>query len=153
MNEYKPRFQAHEADFQDVRQALGDTSTALEFLSLLLSKNSSAAQTTISPFLKQAVPLGTLDASAVQAPQITELEKHNEELLGIGWRMQSLNGAADSLLKSASRLEEEMERETRYWEQVLAVKEKGWSIHRLPREKHTLGVRYGFGEGMWNRWL
>lgn len=60
--------------------------------------------------------------------------------------MQSLNGAADSLLKSAARLEEEMERETTYWDQVLAVKEKGWSLSRLPREKHTLGVRYGFAE-------
>ncbi|KAI9868551.1 MAG: RNA polymerase II mediator complex subunit [Pleopsidium flavum] len=39
-----------------------------------------------------------------------------------------------------------MEQETKYWEQVLAVKEQGWSICRLPREKHTLGVRYGFAE-------
>ena len=61
--------------------------------------------------------------------------------------MKSLNNAADSLLKSASRLEEEVEKETRYWSQALAVKEKGWSLSRLPREKHTLGVRYGFLEG------
>lgn len=65
----------------------------------------------------------------------------------MGWRMQSLNGAADSILKSASRLEEEMEKEATYWNQVLAVKEKGWSLSRLPREKHTLGIRYGFAEG------
>ena len=39
-----------------------------------------------------------------------------------------------------------MTRETTYWDQVLAVKEKGWSLSRLPREKHTLGVRYGFAE-------
>lgn len=39
-----------------------------------------------------------------------------------------------------------MARETTYWDQVLAVKEKGWSLSRLPREKHTLGVRYGFAE-------
>ena len=68
-------------------------------------------------------------------------------MASIGWRMKSLNSAADSLLKSASRLEEEVEKETRYWSQTLAVKEKGWSLSRLPREKHTLGVRYGFAEG------
>lgn len=39
-----------------------------------------------------------------------------------------------------------MGKETTYWDQVLAVKEKGWSLSRLPREKHTLGVRYGFAE-------
>ncbi len=61
--------------------------------------------------------------------------------------MKSLNSAADSLLKSASRLEEEVEKETRYWSRALTVKEKGWSLSRLPREKHTLGVRYGFAEG------
>ncbi|KAL9125354.1 MAG: hypothetical protein Q9175_008090, partial [Cornicularia normoerica] len=39
-----------------------------------------------------------------------------------------------------------MGREANYWDQVLAVKEKGWSLSRLPRENHTLGVRYGFAE-------
>lgn len=74
------------------------------------------------------------------------MEKHKGEMVSIGWRMQSLNGAADALLKSAARLEEEMSRETTYWNQVLAVKEKGWSLSRLPREKNSLGVRYGFAE-------
>lgn len=58
-----------------------------------------------------------------------------------------MDSAADSLLKSATRLEQEMERETTYWEKILAVKEQGWSVCRLPREKHTLGVKYGFSEG------
>ena len=121
---------------------------ALEFISLLLSKhNPAVAQTTMSPLLKESLPLGCLGAEINQTPQLSEIEKHNEELTSIGWRMQSLTGAADSLLKSASRLEEEMERETTYWEQVLAVKDKGWSLHRLPREKHTLGVSFGFAEG------
>lgn len=60
--------------------------------------------------------------------------------------MQSLSGAADSLLKAATRLEKEIGRETTYWDQVLFVKDEGWSLCRLPREKHTLGVRYGFAE-------
>lgn len=60
--------------------------------------------------------------------------------------MQSLSSAADSLLQAATRLEDEVGRETTYWDQVLSVKEEGWSLCRLPREKHTLGVRYGFAE-------
>lgn len=78
---------------------------------------------------------------------MSEAEKQNARMASIGWRMKSLDSAADSLLKSASRLEEEVKKETRYWNQALAVKEKGWSLSRLPREKHTLGVRYGFAEG------
>lgn len=128
-------------------QACNESAQALDFVSLLLSKHApAAAQTTLSSFLQQTVPLGSLGGEVVQAPQVSEAEKHNQDLVSIGWRMQSLNGAADSLLKSAARLEEEMGRETTYWDQILAVKEKGWSLSRLPREKHTLGVRYGFAE-------
>ena len=39
-----------------------------------------------------------------------------------------------------------MNLEARYWEDVLAVKQKGWSVCRYPRERQTLGVRYGFLE-------
>lgn len=104
----------------------------------------------MSPDLRKLVPLGSIGGEVVQTPVVPQAEQHNENMTVIGWRMQSLNGAVDSLLYSATRLEEEMGKEARYWEQVLAVKEKGWSLHRLPREKHTLGVRYGFAEGWTN---
>lgn len=129
------------------RQAYHESAQALDFVSLLLSRHVNVpAQTTISPYIKQNLPLKSLDGEAVKASQVSEVDKHNQEMASIGWRMQSLNAAADSLLKSASRLEEEMGKETTYWDQVLAVKDKGWSLSRLPREKHTLGVRYGFAE-------
>lgn len=102
----------------------------------------------MSPYLKQTIPTGSLGVEVVQRPQVSDFEKQTQEMVAIGWRMQSLNGAADSLLKSASRLGEEIGREVTYWDQILAVKDLGWSLCRLPREKHTLGVRYGFAEGM-----
>lgn len=101
----------------------------------------------MSAFLKQNLPLGCLDTDVVQAHQKSEAEKQRDELVSVGWKMQSLDSVANSLLRSATRLEQEIERETKYWGQVLAVKEHGWSLCRLPREKHTLGVRYGFAEG------
>jgi mediator of RNA polymerase II transcription subunit 17 len=63
-----------------------------------------------------------------------------------GWKVQSLNNAVDSILESATRLEKEIEKETKYWEQILAVSDAGWALCRLPNEKHTLGVRFGFSE-------
>lgn len=101
----------------------------------------------MSPFLKQNLPMGSLGAEIFQLPQMSEMEKGRDELVSTGWKLQSLNSTADALLVSASRLEQEIARETKYWGQVLAVKEQGWSLNRLPREKSTLGVRYGFGEG------
>ncbi|TKA55647.1 hypothetical protein B0A49_10491, partial [Cryomyces minteri] len=53
---------------------------------------------------------------------------------------------ADSLLQAATRLEKDVRRETNYWQQVMSVSEKGWSVCRLPQEKHNLGVRFGFSE-------
>lgn len=125
-----------------------ESAYALDFVSLLLSKHTSRqADLTMSPYLKQNVPSGSLGVEVMQLPQVTEVEKRDAELVTTGWKLKSLNDTADSLLRSATRLEREMEQEARYWEQVLAVKEKGWSICRLPRERHTLGVRYGFAEG------
>ena len=93
------------------------------------------------------MPLGSVAAELTQLPPVSEARKRDDSLVSTGWKLQSLRTASDSLLRSATRLEKELEQETKYWDQVLAVKEKGWSLCRLPREKHTLGVRYGFSEG------
>ena len=120
---------------------------ALEFISLLLShRTPGLASLTMSTMLKDNIPMGSLGAETVQTPKKSALEQEQDSMLSIGCRMQSLNTAADSLLKSASRLEGEIEKEKLYWDQVLAVKDKGWSLSRLSRERHTLGVHYGFAE-------
>ena len=125
-----------------------ESTHALDFVSLLLSKHTPRqAELTMSPFLKQNLPMGCVGAEVIQTPQKSPAEQQTEELVSMGWKMQSLGSAADLLLTSATRLEEETKRESTYWNQVLAVKEYGWALCRLPREKHTLGVRYGFAEG------
>ena len=125
-----------------------ESSQALNFISLLLSKyNPVQAQLTLDPYFKQNVPIGSLGAEIMQTPQVSEEDKRDTELVSIGWRLQSLGKTADSLLAAATRLEREMDHDARYWEEILAIKESGWSLCRMPREKHTLGVRYGFAEG------
>lgn len=138
---------AREEMLRQVGQAHAETAQALDFISLLISQNAPVqAQQTLSPYIKSALPLGVLGADIVQESQKTDTEKHDESLVAVGLKLQSLNSTADYLLKSATRLEQEIELETNYWEQVLAVKDHGWSLCRLPNEKHTLGVKYGFGE-------
>ena len=128
-------------------RATHESSMALDFTSLLLSlRTPGPAGLTMSPTLKENIPMGSLGSEVVQSQKKSSMEKEQDKMLLMGWRMQSLNTAADSLLQSATRLEGEIEKETRYWNQILAVKERGWSLSRLPREKHTLGVHYGFAE-------
>lgn len=125
-----------------------ETMFALDFVSLILSKHAPRqAEMSISPFLKQMIPLGSLSAEVVNPPPKSEAAKIDINTVSRGWRLQSFNAAADKLLKSAARLEQEVESETRYWGEVLTVKDKGWKVCRLPGERQALGVQYGFLEG------
>jgi mediator of RNA polymerase II transcription subunit 17 len=100
----------------------------------------------ISPALREAVALGTIGADKVQETRVTKSQKQDNERIAKGWKLQSLTDTVDSILASATRLEKEIEKETKYWEQVLTVSENGWAVCRLPQERHTIGVRFGFAE-------
>lgn len=120
---------------------------ALDFISLLLSKDAPRqAELTMSPYLKQHIKPGTLGLDVWNGMQPDKEELQADDALARGRKMQSLQASADSLLGAAARLEKDVRRETRYWEQVLSVSESGWSICRMPNERHNLGVRFGFLE-------
>ncbi|KAI9820326.1 MAG: RNA polymerase II mediator complex subunit [Pycnora praestabilis] len=132
---------------KQISQAQQEALYALDFVSLLLSKETPRqAEVSMSPYLREHVPTGSIGADRTPLPQLSEAEQRDREKVSQGWKLEGLNSAADSLLRSANRLEREMEQESRYWEQILAVQEKGWSVCRLSHEKHTLGVRFGFSE-------
>lgn len=101
----------------------------------------------MSPALKAAVPPGTLSYDMWPTTEPSGAQRKDEGVVSRGWRMNALNSAADSLLHAATRVEEEVKKETKYWEQVLSISEKGWSVRRLTRESHTLEVQFGFSEG------
>jgi mediator of RNA polymerase II transcription subunit 17 len=130
------------------RMARYSAQSALDFISLLLSKDMPVqAGLSISPQLREWVPTGTLGADKVKESLTTDAQKKDNKQIAKGWKLQSLDKTVESILASATRLEKEIELETKYWEQVLAVSDKGWAICRLPHEKHILGVRFGFSEG------
>ncbi|KAK2759999.1 RNA polymerase II mediator complex subunit [Arachnomyces sp. PD_36] len=128
-------------------QAHAETTYALDFISLLLSKHTPRqAEISMSPYLKQNAPLGSLGMDVIKTPEQSESAKKDIDVVSRGWKLESFNSAASKLLKSATRLEKEVAAETKYWGEVLAVKEKGWNVCRLPRERQTLGVQFGFIE-------
>lgn len=125
-----------------------ETMFALDFVSLLLSKHAPRqSENSMSAFLKQVAPVGSLNSEVVHSPPKSESATKDVSTVSRGWRIQNFNAAANKLLNAASRLEGEIESETRYWTEVLAVKDKGWKVCRLPRERQALGVQYGFLEG------
>ncbi|KAL4890641.1 mediator of RNA polymerase II transcription subunit 17 [Aspergillus ambiguus] len=132
---------------QFAEQAHMEALFALDFVSLLLSKHAPRqAETSISAFLKQVAPLGSLNTEIVNPPAKPESTTKDVKTVSRGWRLQNFDAAANRLLDAATRLESEVASETRYWDEVLAVKNKGWKVCRLPRERQALGVQYGFME-------
>lgn len=72
-------------------------------------------------------------------------EQQKQDLVAKAARMEALDIATDEILKAAKNLEKEVRRETKYWQEIVSVSDKGWPIHRLGR---TFAVRYGLPEGM-----
>ncbi|KAI0154101.1 subunit 17 of mediator complex-domain-containing protein [Xylariaceae sp. FL1272] len=120
---------------------------ALDTVSLLLSKEAPVqASTTLSPALRNTVGIGTLGASKLREPNVTEAQKQDDLAVATGWKLMGVNTMVDGILAAAERLEREMELETKYWADVLAVSDHGWSVCSLPHDPHTLAVRFGFAE-------
>ncbi|KAK5635744.1 hypothetical protein RRF57_011456 [Xylaria bambusicola] len=120
---------------------------ALDSISLLLSKEIPVqAGTTLSPALRDLVGIGTLGASKLKESNITEAQIQDDVSVATGWRVMGINSMVESVLAAAERLEKEIELETKYWADILAVSDDGWTVCALPQEPHTLGVRFGFAE-------
>lgn len=118
---------------------------SLDFISFLLSKVApNTAKTTMSPTLQDAVPIGTLEARMMKYTPPASSESRSAQLVSRAYKLQGFSNAADKILGAASRLEEEATKEQRYWEQILSIKQKGWSLIKVPRDPRTLGVHFGF---------
>lgn len=118
-----------------------------DLVSLLMSKeNPTTAKTTISPHIASLKLTGTLGADKLAAPQTNAARILDGKTMATGWKLIEVDKTVESVMVAATRLQKEISLETAYWAEVLGVSEKGWSVCRLPYEKQTLGVRFGFSE-------
>lgn len=121
---------------------------ALDLVSLLLSKETPVqALSSLSPVLRERAGIGTLGSDKLEAPTRTAEQRRENREITLGWRLLDVKRSLDDVTSAAERLEKEMAAETRYWRDVMGVKEKGWAVCALPWEKQTLGVRFGFDYG------
>ncbi|KAH7380639.1 subunit 17 of mediator complex-domain-containing protein [Pyrenochaeta sp. MPI-SDFR-AT-0127] len=136
---------------------------ALDLLSLVLSQDpNKRSATSFSPTfrevgLNQGIPFGSFGLSREnhefhvrKQDEVHRLREHGEkqEIVAKGSRMEALDSAADEILKAAKELEKEVRRETKYWQEIVSVSDKGWPIQRLRQNaRHVpFGVRYGLPE-------
>lgn len=120
----------------------------LDSLSLLLSKqNPTQAGLTLSSQLREMVGIGTMGADRLDDSNITPAKTKDQEEVAIGWTLMEVNRTRDAAEEATSFLTTEMEAEGKYWEGIMSIKQAGWSVCRVPQERHALGVRFGFSEG------
>ena len=131
-----------------IRLAHNEALTTLDFVSLLMKKDApKQSSATMSQRLKEFVPVGELGFDKTRPPKKPDADAAYDRLVASKWTLKGLGDAADKLLGSAKILGARVEKETKYWEEVLDVSEKGWSVCRVPKQEHILGVRFGFQEG------
>lgn len=119
----------------------------LDSMSLLLSKqNPTQAGMTLSQQLREMVGIGTLGADRLHDSNVTPAKTKDQEAVAMGWTIMEINKTRDSAEDAAAFLEKEIAAESRYWEDIVSVKKAGWSVCKVPQERHTLGVRFGFSE-------
>ncbi|KAH6648771.1 subunit 17 of mediator complex-domain-containing protein [Truncatella angustata] len=145
----KPKtiIEAREEFLRNIEFAHQSAMLSLDFISLLLSKEMpNQANMTLSPALRDLVGFGVLGASRLHESNLTPARIQDDLTVATGWRLMGTNKMVDSVLEAAERLEKEISLETKYWADVLAVSDNGWTVASLPYEPHSLGVRYGFAE-------
>ncbi|KAF8477161.1 subunit 17 of mediator complex-domain-containing protein [Kalaharituber pfeilii] len=137
---------AREEIIAEIQMALHEATVTLDFLSLIASlHNPENAYLTLTHGLKDVIPVKSMGVEKINTkypPQVIQ----DDKLISQGWKTEGLNSAADAMLKAAARLKTESEKEKRYWEQIMSIRDEGWTICKLPSQRNTLGVRYGFAE-------
>lgn len=125
--------------------ALNESSLALETVSLLLSATrENNAKSTISPFLKNTVPLGSLNGDTVpQDPQ-----NINDDLLfNVGWKLKCLNDSEQILRDSVDKLKIDLMKEHTYWRKIgkyISNNDILFKMRNKTTGLRTLAVKYGF---------
>ena len=124
--------------------AYTESHKALDFISVLLTKAAGQpTEQTITLMVKELVPPGSVGSEFVRRPDIKPKRAQDVANVCKGWKMDALNDAATSLFDASTKLEEDMQIQAKWFEQLLEVKKKGWDLRHHQR-KHSIGVKFGF---------
>ncbi|KKF93708.1 Mediator of RNA polymerase II transcription subunit 17 [Ceratocystis platani] len=120
----------------------------LDFISLLLTKEVPVqAGTTLTQGLREMVGIGTLGSTKMIESNVSAERIQDDNQVGLGWSLMDIDKVSLAAKQSAVTLKKEIEKENKYWESVISVSEAGWNVCRLPNERQTLGVKFGFTTG------
>ncbi|KAL6950767.1 hypothetical protein ACO0QE_000048 [Hanseniaspora vineae] len=136
--------------FDSVSMALNESSLSLELVSLLLSAvRNRQGMATMSPFLKNTVPPGSLCADKIEVNKLTQDQAAEKYDVTIGMKLQSLRSAQELISNNYKSLTEAIKKEQQFWTTISKNFSDSNAIFkmrdRVSGEK-SLGVQYGYGD-------
>lgn len=127
---------------EDVDVALNESSLALETVSLLLSAHNGPSS--MSPFLKQSVPIGSLNSDMVPRERDDPLTMVR---FNVGWKLRCLERCRLVVKESVDLLKGDLIREHVYWRKIVRYVNNNDVLFKM-RDKSAgqwmLGLKYGY---------
>ena len=142
---------------EQINIAMNESSLALETVSLLLSAvRENNAKSSLSPYLKRTIPLGSLNSDRVgAAPDVAK--QTSTVQFGLGWKLKSLEESRTLLRETADSLWSIIANEHSYWKMisevitnsdvVFKIRERGGSTNGNGNGNggnRVLAIKYGY---------
>ncbi|CAI6340233.1 unnamed protein product [Periconia digitata] len=145
--------------FKNLELAAFHAGNAMNLVNLALSRDPTKnLESAYTPMFKEVnIPRGSVgvdkgitleESGRPEDIALHEDLKKRQNVVAKGSKMEALDWSTNSLLKAATELETEVRKETKYWEEVLSISGKGWSLQRTRGEKGNApyAVHYGVPE-------
>ncbi|KAL6926646.1 hypothetical protein ACO0SA_004673 [Hanseniaspora valbyensis] len=129
---------------QLINNAINESSLLLEMVSLLISPvKPKQGSLTMSPFLKQHLPIGSLNSDAIPMKQILENDVVKNYLIKLAWKLQSLKDIGNYYDTNFQRLNKQILIENKYWSIISDAKliEKNCFIKNI--KSNAISLKYG----------
>lgn len=128
---------------QTLQQHANDLFQLLDATSLMLSGTSAAAVTTVSPDLLRVAPVGSLTARMIHPKEPSKDLRTRAQEISVSRRVQRYSTNASSLMAASARLDEESDRQQKYWQRMSDLKNSKFPVSRVPNQEGTIVVHYG----------
>lgn len=130
--------------FNAIGSAINESSLLLEVISLLLSgPKPKQGSMTMSPYLKEHLPMGSVNSDKVLMKQILDNDTVKNYLIKMAWKLKTIKNIEEYNEYNFNKLNEQMLIENKYWSIIADSKlsQKGTLIKNY--NNNTLGVKYG----------
>lgn len=126
-----------------ISYALNEALSVLDAISLTASGHSATAQATMSPALKQMVPIGAFRPKLTEPAELTTRAKKRLNDLSLVSKSQNFQTASEKFAGAFQRLQTQAQNQSKYWEEIASLRNAGWQVSRLPRDKKAIVVHIG----------